>query len=202
MKKGSTGFLYIFATALAFAVTACNAQPNVQNPTLPAAMTMTAFRPSGTPTGNQATYTDPFAYCSAVGTIDAPDSRYTGDPLPASIIQGYLKAAGLQNNGEPVELLQKTTMWRCMNKAVYVCNIGANLPCDSKADTDKNPTQAMQDFCKANQDADSIPMSVTGHSTIYSWGCAKDVPKLLNQIDQVDAAGYITNIWYELPPNP
>ena len=127
----------------------------------------------------QATYTDPFAYCSAVGTIDAPDSRYTGVPVPDAIIQGYLKAAGLENNGEPMELLQKSTIWRCMNKSVYVCNFGANLPCDSKADTNKNPTQAMQDFCKANPNAGAIPMSVTGHATIYSWGCVKDTPKLL-----------------------
>jgi hypothetical protein len=26
--------------------------------------------------GQQATFTDPFAYCAALGTIDAPDSRY------------------------------------------------------------------------------------------------------------------------------
>ena len=44
-----------------------------------------------------------------------------------------------------------------MNKSVYVCNFGANLPCDSKADTDKNPTQPMQDFCKANPTADIDP---------------------------------------------
>jgi hypothetical protein len=89
-----------------------------------------------------------------------------------------------------------------MNNAVFVCNFGANLPCDSKADTNKNPTQAMLDFCKANLDAEGIPMSVAGHATIYSWGCVKDTPKLLDQVSQVDAAGYITNIWYKLPPNP
>jgi hypothetical protein len=157
---------------------------------------------SATPVSAQATYTDPFAYCSAVGTIDIPDSRYNGVAMPDTLIQGYLKATGLQNNGEPMDLLRTTTSWRCMDKSVYVCNIGANLPCDSKADTNKNPTQAMQDFCKANQNADSIPMSVTGHATIYSWGCAKDTPRLLSQVFQVDAAGYITNIWYQLPPNP
>jgi hypothetical protein len=192
MKKGLIGVLFILALLLILAVTACTPQPNGQtsSPSMVAA------------SGSQATYADPFSYCSAVGTIDAPDSHYTGIPVPDAIIQGYLKAAGLENNGEPAELLQKTTFWRCMNKSVYVCNIGANLPCDSKADTNKAPTQPMQDFCKANPDADSIPMSVTGHATIYSWGCVKDAPKLLNQIDQVDAAGYSTSIWYKLPPNP
>ena len=201
MKKYWIGFLFTLAMLMALVVTACTAPAIAQNSTLPAA-TETTARVTETPVGAQATYTDPFAYCSGVGTIDTPDSRYTGVPLPDSIIQGFLKAAGLQNNGEPMELLQKTTMWRCMNKAVYVCNIGANLPCDSKADTNKSPTQAMLDFCKASQNADSIPMSVTGHATIYSWHCAKDTPAVLDQVEQVDAAGYITNIWYELPPNP
>jgi hypothetical protein len=192
MKKSSLGFLYALAMLLALAVTACTAVAKPQNSSLATVA----------PPGSQATYTDPFAYCSAVGTIDRPDSRYTGVPVPDSIIQGYLKAAGLENNGEPLELLQKTTFWRCMDKNVFVCNIGANLPCDSKADTNKIPTQPMQDFCKANPNAGSIPMSVTGHATIYSWGCVNDVAKLLDQVDQVDAAGYSTRIWYKLQPNP
>ena len=42
-------------------------------------------------TGAQATpvsYTDPFAYCAAVGTIDTPDSAYVGPQTPPSIING------------------------------------------------------------------------------------------------------------------
>jgi hypothetical protein len=32
--------------------------------------------------GPQARFSDPFAYCAAVGTIDAPDARYTGPRVP------------------------------------------------------------------------------------------------------------------------
>jgi hypothetical protein len=92
------------------------------------------------------------------------------------------------------------TIWRCMGGKVYACNFGANLPCDSKANTDKTPTQAMADFCKQTPDADFIPMYITGHETIYSWHCVKDQPALLEQISQVDDAGYIANIWYEVNP--
>ena len=200
MNKSSLVFLFSMVVLLALMVSACTSPATPQNSALPA--TTIAAQASATPASNQAAYVDPFTYCAAVGTIDTPDSRYIGVSLPDTIIQGYLKAAGLQNNGEPLELLQKSTLWRCMNKAVYVCNFGANLPCDSKADTNKNPTQAMQDFCKANPDSEGIPMSVTGHAMIYSWACVNDTPKLLKQVSQVDAAGYITNIWYELPPNP
>jgi hypothetical protein len=198
LKKNISILFYALPILLALALVACagqSATPNSPLSTAPAPTTLA-------PTGARITYTDPFAYCSAVGTIDAPDSRYTGDPVSLIIIQGYLKAAGVENNGEPLQILQKSTIWRCMNKAVYVCNFGANLPCDSKADTDKNPTQPMQDFCKANPTADFIPMSVTGHTTIYSWGCVNDTPKLLEQLDQPDAAGYLSRIWYRLPSNP
>ena len=198
MKKTFSGFFYALPILLALALVACAGQPATSNSSLPTAPAPATLAP----TGARITYTDPFAYCSAVGTIDAPDSRYTGDPVSQVIIQGYLKAAGVENNGEPLQMLQKSTIWRCMNKAVYVCNFGANLPCDSKAETNKNPTQPMQDFCKANPTADFIPMSVTGHTTIYSWGCADNTPKLLKQLDQPDAAGYLSRIWYRLPPNP
>jgi len=202
MKKSFLGFLFSLTMPLALAMAACAARPNTPNATMATAPAVTVLPATLAPAGAQATYTDPFAYCSAVGTIDAPDSRYTGDSIPLTIIQGYLKAAGLENNGEPIQILQKSTIWRCMNKAVYVCNFGANLPCDSKAETNKNPTQPMQDFCKANPTADFIPMSVTGHATIYSWGCVNNTPKVLEQLDQPDAAGYLSRIWYRLPSNP
>ena len=88
-----------------------------------------------------------------------------------------------------------------MDGQVYACNFGANLPCSSKANTDKTPSPAMEDYCKANPDSEFIPMSVTGHSTIYSWHCVKDTPELLDQIAKVDAAGYLAQIWYPIAPN-
>ena len=99
-----------------------------------------------------------------------------------------------------MEMFMKTTIWRCMDNQVYACNFGANLPCDSKANTDKTPSPAMDDFCKANPEADFIPMSVTGHDTIYSWHCVKDAPEVLDQIETVDAAGYLAQIWYPIKP--
>ncbi len=38
------------------------------------------------------TYTDPFAYCAAVRTIDAPDARYVGPAVPDAVVRG-LQAA-------------------------------------------------------------------------------------------------------------
>jgi len=41
-----------------------------------------------------AAFADPFAYCTALGTIDAPDVRYTGPQSPAAIDTGLQQAAG------------------------------------------------------------------------------------------------------------
>ena len=156
----------------------------------------------GSATSLSATFTDPFAYCAAVGTIDAPDARYAGPKVPDGVIEGFKKAAGLEASTAPSDVFKKATIWRCMEGKVYACNFGANLPCDSKANTDKAPTEAMASYCAANPNSDFIPMSVTGHDTIYSWRCALDKPQLLEQIGSVDARGYVAQIWYAIEPKP
>jgi Tol biopolymer transport system component len=194
MKKNSILCVWILLTLLSMAVTACASQGSVANIISPT--------PTSEPTPVPKTFDDPFLYCAAVGTIDTPDARYTGPQIPDEIINGYKIAAGLEASTEPMEIFKKTTIWRCMDSRVYACNFGANLPCDSKANTDKTPSQAMNDYCTANPNSDFIPMSVTGHSTIYSWHCAKDTPELLDQIEKVDAAGYLAQIWYPIELNP
>ena len=194
MKRTSIPSGLILLALLMLTLSACSAQVKAADPATAAPTAVQAL--------TQKTFSDPFSYCSAVGTIDAPDARYTGDPVPDEVINGFKKAAGLEFSTEPMDMLKKTTIWRCMDNQVYACNYGANLPCSSKANTDKTPTQAMQDFCTANPNSDFIPASVTGHSTIYSWHCVKDSPELLDQVDKVDAAGYLARIWYAIQPNP
>lgn len=190
-------FLALSLLTLAFllgALSGCTSNPTPVTLTSPTSAKTAASQPT-----LPQTYSDPFAYCAAVGTLDAPDARYTGEPVPQVVIDGYLEAAGLTSTTEPPDMLQKGTTWRCMDGRVYACNVGANLPCSSKANLDKTPTAEMADYCKANPNSDFIPMSVTGHETVYSWHCVKDVPEMLEQVSQVDAAGYIADIWYEIP---
>ena len=194
MKKIPLPFVWVPLSALTMMVAACSSQVPE------AALAPSSALATTTPTTK--TFTDPFSYCAAVGTIDTPDARYTGTQVPDEIINGFKEAAGLEASTEPTDMFKKTTIWRCMDNKVYACNFGANLPCNSKANTDETPSQAMKDYCIANPDSDFIPMSVTGHSTIYSWHCIKDTPKLLDQIENVDAAGYLAQIWYEIKPNP
>jgi hypothetical protein len=186
------------ATCSAPAAAPTPTNPPASIPTLAAPTTPPTSAPS--PSATLETYTDPFAYCAAMVQIDAPDARYTGPLMSAAFFNAYLKAAGLDPNGYYPDAFKKMTIWRCMNGQVYVCNFGANIPCDSKADTNKKPTQALTDYCKVNPDTDFIPAYVTGHAVIYSWHCVKDVPEVLQQIDTVDPAGYQSSFWKLVPP--
>ena len=146
----------------------------------------------------QSLYSDPFAYCAAVGTVDAPDARYNGPEMPDSVIQGLIQQ-GVVSADAPPEFL-KSAVWRCMNGQVWVCHFGANLPCLEKADMSQVPTSEMEDFCKTNPTADSIPAAVTGRATVYEWKCNAGKPEVVRQVFQVDPQGYLADFWYELAP--
>lgn len=142
------------------------------------------------------TYTDPFAYCSAVGTADQPGADYTGDKVPESIATALRTALNAPDT--PLDMLKKGSSWRCMDGKVYGCFVGANLPCGEKADTGKTPTQAMNDFCAQNTNSDFIPASETGRATVYEWRCTSGKPEVVKQLVQPDKQGFLSNVWYAL----
>jgi len=152
---------------------------------------------SGAP--DEARFDDPFAYCAAVGTVDAPDARYTGPALPEAVARG-LKAAMNAPADAPLEPLLGNSIWRCMDGRVYACTVGANLPCAEKAETRTAPSAALRDFCRQNPDADGVPMVVTGRATVFEWRCAGGRPTVVRQFAQPDAAGYLAHIWYPIEP--
>jgi hypothetical protein len=153
--------------------------------------------PAGTSTPTA--YTDPFAYCAAVGTIDAPGAAYAGPPVPQSVAEGLQKA--LDAPDTPLSVLENGSSWRCMNGDVYACFVGANLPCDAKANTDRTPTQEEIDFCQQNPTSDFIPAVVTGRETVFEWRCRDGAPEIVKQVFQPDAQGFLSEIWYKISPN-
>ncbi len=179
----STNRLFALAlVAVCLIAAACTPQP--------------AAGPTTPPTA--ATFTDAFAYCTAVGTIDAPDARYTGPKMPDAVAQGLKKATGASADA-PISLFTDNAFWRCAGGKVMACTVGANLPCTEKAVTDKTPTQDEKDFCTANPSADVIPAAVTGSATVYEWRCTSGAPEIVKQVADVDAQGYIAGIWYAIP---
>jgi len=160
----------------------------------------TASKSSTKVSENVRTYTDPFAYCKAVVNIDSPDLRYVGPKVPEVIARGLQKAFETPE-GAPLDVFIRGTYWRCMDGKVYACNVGANLPCEEKADTSREPNQGMIEWCQSNLDSEFIPAYASGRATIYEWRCKGKEPMIVKEITKPDAAGYISNIWYEITPD-
>jgi hypothetical protein len=144
-------------------------------------------------------FTDPFAYCRAVGDLDAPDARYTGPKMPTAIAEGLQKAFNAPGS-KRLEPFEENSVWRCMGGKVYACNIGANIPCNEKADTSRTPSKAMVDLCKANRSVDYIPAYVAGRATVYLWSCTDNQPVIVREFTKPDARGFLTNAWHEISP--
>lgn len=150
--------------------------------------------PAATP--GPTNFTDPFAYCAAVGSIDRPDARYKGTNAPESVAKGLQVAMGVPDT--PLEVLQNGLAWRCMDRKVYACFVGANLPCEEKADPSRTPSQAMKDFCAQNPNSDVIPAAVTGRATVYEWRCTSGNPEIVKQVFTIDARGFLADFWYPI----
>jgi hypothetical protein len=142
-------------------------------------------------------FSDPFAYCAAVGTIDARDDRYIGPKMPDAVVRGLKEAMGVPADAPDAPFF-RTSFWRCMNGKVYACTIGANLPCQEKADTSRAPSEAVSRFCRQNPGADVVPMVVTGRATVFEWRCDGPKPAIVRQLAHPDAQGYLAGIWYEI----
>lgn len=134
-------------------------------------------------------FSDPVPYCQAVGTIDSPDARYTGPKLPDWM------AAKLHL--EPGQ--SKFMEWRCAKGVVLACLYGANIPCNAKAVTSREPTAAVTQYCQQNPSSDFVPAYVTGHETVVSWACQSG-QAVVAQVQPVDAEGYATAFWEPVSP--
>jgi hypothetical protein len=146
-------------------------------------------------------FTDPFAYCAGVGTIDAPDARYTGPAAPERVARA-LRAELRAPADAPLELFTRGMYWRCMERAVYACVTGANLPCMARGDTSLVPSRPVALFCREHPDAEIVPAYVTGRATVYEWRCARGAPVAVRQVATPDARGFLSEIWHRVTPPP
>ena len=127
------------------------------------------------------------AHCASVGDDDRTA------PIPAELAS---KAAALF--GFPagsVGFAAKSTVYRCMGGAVWLCNFGANLTC-AKADVSR-VSKGAEAFCRQNPGAPVAPMAATGHDTIFTWECVGESPRITSA-EQVDGRGFIANQWKRL----
>jgi hypothetical protein len=137
---------------------------------------------------------DPFAYCLRVETIDTPIGG--GSPIPTALLP-YLRAAiGLSSNAP---LTRQSYSWRCMDGAVFICAIGANIPCQTKADRARRNSGAER-YCRENPNAPVVPAYATGHSGIYDWSCSSGHSVRGKASVTLDRRGYAVKFWYRLSP--
>ena len=85
------------------------------------------------------------------------------------------------------------TFVRCSGQKLLACYVGANLNC-FKADTRRMLPGATA-WCSDNPDSASIPMSATGHDTVYEWSCKGNRAVAGRIVMTVDAQGYIAENW-------
>lgn len=85
---------------------------------------------------------------------------------------------------------------RCAGPTLMGCIVGANLVCD-KADT-RRALPGATAWCRSNPGSASIPMSATGHGTIYAWSCRGSRAVAGKIVMPVDRQGYIAGNWKEI----
>jgi hypothetical protein len=85
---------------------------------------------------------------------------------------------------------------RCAGPKLMGCYIGANLDC-FKAETHRVLPGATA-WCRQNPGSQIIPMSATGHDTIYEWSCHGRRAVAGRTMVTIDPQGYIAENWKEI----
>lgn len=129
------------------------------------------------------------AYCAKVGDDDRVQ------PVPDSLIP-VARRIFYVSAETPDSYVQASTSVRCMNGTAWLCSYGANLICE-KADLSRNSYGA-EKFCRQNPGSIGVPMSATGHATIYEWKCVGREARIIRQSMQVDTRGFIVGNWKPL----
>ncbi len=132
----------------------------------------------------------PWSYCRQTGTDD------TLREIPNALVPAAVRLFGL--SAMPAEQVRLGTYFRCYEGDVFVCNVGANLPC-GKADTSRDLAGADQ-WCAQNPSSDFIPMYVTGHDTIYDWRCTGPKATPVKEVFHTDPRGFVAEMWKEATP--
>jgi hypothetical protein len=114
-------------------------------------------------------------------------------PLPQSLVPEAKRTFGLRM---PDEQVRRSTVFRCADGHVLLCNYGANLPC-GKANTDRDPRGAKA-WCHGHPDADFIPHFAIPSGNIYHWRCAAGRPEIAGQAEAIDPRGFVARYWRPL----
>lgn len=136
---------------------------------------------------NKVAAKDAVRFCREKGTDDTPR------PLPQSIVPKAKQVFGLEM---PDKQVRRSTVFRCAEGRVLLCNYGANLPC-GKADADRRP-RGVAAWCRKNPDADFVPSYARPGGSIYDWRCVGGVAEIASQAEEIDPRGFVARYWKPL----
>lgn len=127
-------------------------------------------------------FSDPFAYCGSVRTVDYVDTRYVGPRFTAEIADALRV---------PMESAPDRVSWRCVDGVVYAC-ASFDWPVCSMTPT----AQEMLDYCQRNPGVTRL-LAPNG-----TWACEGNRPRIPDGASwPVDARGFFPNAWIPvLPP--
>lgn len=89
-----------------------------------------------------------------------------------------------------------STVWRCANGHVYVCNLGATgAGCLKTGGIDARRRQAFDQFCRQNPNTLISNAITTGLSS--EWQCNGSAP-VMTSSQGVDKSGYLQGAWHRV----
>ncbi len=127
----------------------------------------------------------PAALCARLGTSDRLRA------LPVALVPAAVRIFRL--GAMPAAQVERSTVFRCFDHRVLLCNEGANLSC-GKANG-RRDLPAASAWCARHPGSSFIPMYLTGHDTIYAWRCAGARAATGAPRWRVDARGFIASHW-------
>jgi hypothetical protein len=139
---------------------------------------------------------DPFTACKATPDLDEP---VIAKRVSRTTLSRMAKALKLQMTAREIDAMREAFYWRCMNADVYVCFVGANIPCWSKADTSRTSDGATT-WCAEHPNEQFVPAYATGHETVWLWGCDQGRPVIRNADVKLDPRGFSPEMWVRLDP--
>jgi hypothetical protein len=133
----------------------------------------------------------PDEYCRQIGTDDALRA------VPRSLVPTVVRLFDLQ--AMPVKQVERSTFFRCADRHILVCAVGANLAC-GKAET-RRDLHGVEAWCVEHAGSQNVPAYVTGHATIYQWRCDGPRPVASPSALSIDQRGFISQNWKGWIPN-
>ena len=137
------------------------------------------------------------SFASPAVALSRPADCARGAPRGAPVpVPRAFEAKVARTFGVSVDAVRHGGFVRCAGGKLMACLVGANLNC-GKASTRRSLPGASE-YCRANPNADFIPMAATGHDTIYAWRCAGGRAVAGAAVRAVDSDGYDAENWKEV----